>query len=391
MIELSEREREIIAENLFSDPREVALRIKASEDVRPSVIANQIAGYQAIQRKIPEWSDVKNLLFPRHVSLEQCSSSATAQYKSQLVEGQLLIDLTGGFGVDFSFMAQKFDQAIYVEQDAELCELARHNLPLLNVKNFEVVNMSAEDFLAQPNPSEATVLFIDPSRRDRNGRRKYAVEDCTPNVVELEQLLMNQVVTTIIKLSPMVDVKDLTKKFKFLNSIHIVAVEGECKEILVVLKKDTPKIKVHTINSCKNSTEKFDFYLDDEPEAVCEYSDVKKYLYEPNSAIMKSGGFKSLAQHYNICKLQINSHLYTSDEIINFPGRRFEVVSVETFSKKISILQNVNSANISVRNFPLSADKLRQKLKFKDGGNDYLFGTTNQSNQHILILCKRVI
>ena len=333
------------------------------------------------------------------------------------VDRRILVDLTGGMGVDTSFLSDNFDETIYVESQAELCELAEHNFKVLK-KNIKVVNAKAEDFLTQCG--EVDCIYLDPARRDEYGRKMVSLHDCSPDVAELQDLLFEKTNTVIVKLSPMLDIDIIKKELNNIKEIHVVAVKNECKEVLVLCQRTTDNGQQTSSKACSQlitidlrENWSFTFSEDEEQEAVPTFADeIGKYLYEPGVACMKAAPFKLLSQRFNIKKLHRNSHLYTSDELVaDFPGRIFEVIAAVPFDKKAkkTILETQRlrdsetqsdehstasrlcdsttlKASIAVRNFPLSAEALRKHLGFKDGDDFYIFGTTMKGEKKMLVL-----
>lgn len=352
---------------------------------------NQISGWQKAKEKIPSWSEIDDLVYPPHLSMEQCSSEQTAAYKATLVRGESFTDLTGGFGVDFAFIARNFKQATMVERNAELCEIAMHNLPLLGLPNAKVVNGDGMDHLRQMEPVD--VIFIDPARRDQQGRKTVSIADCEPNLLEVLETLHARAKKILIKYSPMLDITLAIKELKCVESVHVVSVENECKELLFLLSEKTAGSPLfHCVNLSKRGETRYTFTMEEERNAtIRQAGSIGKYLYEPYSSLLKAGAYKSLCTHFPVEKLAVSSHLYTSDEPINdFPGRAFRVVDTFTLNKKEvkEHLENVKKANIAVRNFPLSANELRNRLKIKEGGDIYLFATTHMEKR-LVIMCEK--
>ena len=352
---------------------------------------NQISGWQKAKEKIPSWSEIDDLVYPPHLSMEQCSSEHTAAYKATLVRGESFVDLTGGFGVDFAFFARNFKQATMVERNAELCEIAMHNLPLLGLPNAKVVNGDGMDHLRQMEPVD--VIFIDPARRDQQGRKTVSIADCEPNLLEVLETLHARAKKILIKYSPMLDITLAIKELKCVESVHVVSVENECKELLFLLSEKTAGSPLfHCVNLSKRGETRYTFTMEEERNAtIRQAGSIGKYLYEPYSSLLKAGAYKSLCTHFPVEKLAVSSHLYTSDEPINdFPGRAFRVVDTFTLNKKEvkEHLENVKKANIAVRNFPLSANELRNRLKIKEGGDIYLFATTHMEKR-LVIMCEK--
>ena len=383
-----------IEENRKADVRSLALQAKKYPEVDMTMAVVQIAGRQIAEAKIPSWYRVEGLLYPKHLSMEQCSSEATALYKMGLVEGETFADLTGGFGIDCSFLSRKFKQADYVERQAELCELAGHNFPLLGL-DIGVHNEDGVDYLKRMQPVDC--LYLDPARRDGHGGKTVAISDCEPDVSALEELLVEKAKTVMVKLSPMLDLSLALKSLKHVQEVHIVSVNNECKELLLLLRKSavSSEIQIHCeqiVNSCEH--QHYAFTLSEEHTSECPLAEaVGAYLYEPNASILKAGAYRSLTQAYPVEKLHASSHLYTSAHFIeDFPGRRFKVEAVSGFGKKElkEFMQGMEKANLTIRNFPSSVAELRKRLKLKEGGEDYLFATTLADESKVLIKCRKV-
>ncbi len=352
---------------------------------------NQISGWQKAKEKIPSWCEIEGLVYPPHLSMEQCSSEQTATYKASLVKGDSFTDLTGGFGVDFTFIARNFKQATMVERNTGLCEIAMHNLPLLGLPHAKVVNGDGIDHLYQMSPVD--VIFIDPARRDQQGRKTVSIADCEPNLLEVLETLRTRAGKILIKYSPMLDITLAVKELKNVESVHIVSVDNECKELLFLLSEEaTESPQFHCINLTRKGETRYTFTMEEERNAtIRQAGEIGTYLYEPYSSLMKAGAYKSLCTHFPVEKLAVSSHLYTSDEPINdFPGRTFRVIDTFTLNKKEvkEHLGNVKRANIAVRNFPLSTNELRDRLKIKEGGDIYLFATTLMEKR-LVIMCEK--
>ena len=442
-----DKTKDFIKKHLNDDVNKLALS-KFPEEIDKQFVIRQIQARQVLSKKLPSWAENDELIFPKKLSLEQCSSELTAKYKALLLstnqhespqkisadscilvdekvstnqhestrmisadscilvdEEKILVDLTGGMGVDTSFLSDNFDKTYYVEMQEELCDIARHNFKILN-KNIEVVNDNAEHFLT--TCGEVDCIYLDPARRDEYGRKMVSLHDCSPDVAELQDVLLEKAKTVIVKLSPMLDIDVVKKELKNIKEIHIVAVKNECKEILVILGQQTLPIAhgSQLIATDLRENWNFSFTEDDEQNAEWTLADkVGRYLYEPGVAFMKAGCFKLLSQKYNLGKLHRNSHLYTSDELVaDFPGRIFEVINVVPFDKKAkkNLWETTSlssqliahgsqpKASIAVRNFPLSADELKKNLGLQDGSEFYIFGTTMKGEKKVVILTKKV-
>ena len=392
------------------DVRKVALQGAKDADVDLQTALQQIAGRQTARRKLPSWAEVDGIIYPPHLNMEQCSSEQTARYKAQIAgEGDSFADLTGGFGVDFYWMSQGFSRRQYVEQNEALCAIAGQNFRLL-AHDCGVRCCDAETFLAEMEPAD--VVFLDPARRDAHGGRTYGIEDCTPNVLDLLPLLMMKAKRVVLKLSPMLDwrkaVSDIEMKSGEVQEVHIVSVDNECKELLITVEsgKDEKerKTKVVCVNLLHDhSREVFAFEIPSSlpPSPSFTFSPSYTFLYEPNASIMKAGCFAELKARFPVRQIAPNSHLFLSEKFIeSLPGRKFQILAVSSVNQKEvdkkfnelvdQELTSMKSANIAVRNFPLTADQLRKKLKLKDGGDIYLFATTLADGQHRLFFCRKI-
>ena len=396
-MELTTETIRFIEENARADVRSLALQAKKYPKVDMAMAVVQIAGRQIAEAKVPTWYRTEGLLYPKHLSMEQCSSEATAIYKASLVEGETFADLTGGFGIDCSFLSRKFKKADYVERQAELCELAKHNFPLLGL-NIDVHNEDGVEYLKRMQPVDC--LFLDPARRDGHGGKTVAISDCEPNVSALEELLVEKARKVMVKLSPMLDLSLALKDLKHVCEVHIVSTDNECKELLLILQKETAstEVSIHCINSLGALNgyriyQEYAFTQEQERTSDCPLThEVEAYLYEPNASIMKAGAYRSLTQAYPVKKLHPSSHLYVSPHFIeDFPGRKFQVEAVSGFGKKElkTFLQGMEKANLTIRNFPSSVAELRKRLKLKEGGDDYLFATTLADESKVIIKCKK--
>jgi len=394
-MQISPETLRFIEDNSRADVRSLALQAKKYPQVDMAMAVVQIAGRQIAEAKVPSWHRFDGLLYPKHLSMEQCSSEVTALYKASLVEGRTFADLTGGFGIDCSFLSRKFKKADYVERQAELCELASHNFPLLGL-DIDVHNEDGVAYLKRMQPVDC--LFLDPARRDGHGGKTVAISDCEPDVSALEELLVEKAEVVMVKLSPMLDLSLALKTLKYVREAHIVSVNNECKELLLILQKNSVSSEVvihceHIVNSIEH--QHFVFIQEQERTSDCPLtSQVGTYLYEPNASILKAGAYRSLTQDYPVKKLHPSSHLYTSPQLIDdFPGRRFWVEAIGGFGKKElkSFLLGIEKANLTIRNFPSSVAELRKRLKLKEGGEDYIFATTLADESKVLIRCKKAI
>ncbi len=395
---MNETTKRFVKEHRNDDVKALALQTRRDGDIDLTWALDQIQGWQMARRKLPSWAAIEDIIYPPHLSMEQCSSEQTARYKCSVVDTlptgshETLIDLTGGFGVDFSYLASRARHAIYVERIEHLCETAKHNFGLLGLNHATVIHAQAEDILndLDSNPA-STLIYLDPARRDSNSSRTYAMADCTPNVLEMLDGLFRAAHHLLIKLSPMLDwhkaVSDLGGRVK---EVHIVSTGNECKELLLLLSADHEgEPAVHCINDNQSL-----IYLSPQgqPLKIAD-NEAAKYLYEPNASVMKAGCFGIITERFAVKALAPDSHLFVSDEpVLDFPGRRFVIDGVTTMNKKelSRTLSGVTRANIATRNFPMTAQQLRQRLRMQDGGECYIFGTTTASGQRIIYRCHKM-
>lgn len=411
-MEMKREELEFIRLHRKENVNELLLHNKGNPTIDMKVVARQIIGWQKARLKLPLWAEEPDITYPDRLPLEQCSSQTSAEYKSfiarRFFQGSnnisdknraiLITDLTGGFGVDATMITRGFvnSRLTFVEQNSELCHLAEHNFPLLGITNPTIINNICENVI--PQLPHQDIIYIDPARRDIHGNKTVKIEDCTPNLTKLYPTLLNKADVVLAKLSPMLDITDAIRKMSGLTEVHIISINGECKEILLVMSslanmQKKNRIKIVCTNLGNTSNQEFAFYQGDEQSAVCPLSpQVMKYLYEPNASVMKSGAFKSIGERFGLSKLHRSSHLYTSDNIVSeFPGRIFVVEQTFNMSKNDikSLQQKTSQANITTRNFPLSVSDLRRRLKIQEGGDYYIFATTLSDNSHALLLCKK--
>lgn len=381
--------QEFIRKNLRSDLTGLVLKGSPFIEVSPAELAMQISGLKTAKKKLPTWFDTANIYFPPKLNLEQTSSEITAKYKASHIHGERLIDLTGGFGIDDHFFAESFKEVVYCEINEELAEIAKHNFKQLKKDNIQVIPGDGIKTL-EMSDKNFDVIYADPARRDDQGGKVFKLADCLPNIPANLELLLSKTDRILIKTSPLLDITAGLEELKYVSEIHIVAVNNEVKELLWFMYKDfsgSPQIK--TINFNKSQIEVFSGSMKDKPEL--NLSLPKKYLYEPNAAIMKSGLFEILAEKTQTYKLHKNSHLFTSEELKKFPGRVFEVIDIKDF--KPSLLKKefkFKKANVTTRNFPENVSGLRKLFKLKDGGDRYLFFTTNSEDKKIVLDCRKV-
>lgn len=380
---------QFIHEHQHDDVRALALQAKKYPGLDMPFVITQIAGRQAVEHKVPSWYATEGIIYPVHLSLEQCSSEVTARYKASLLKGDTLIDLTGGFGIDCAFMSADTRHTTYIERQKELCNIAAHNFNLLGLHHITVLNKDSVEALKEIPPADC--IFIDPARRNEHGGKTVLISDCEPDVEALEEELLQKAGRVIVKLSPMLDLSLALRSLRHTVEVHVISVQNECKELLLVLENSVSKeTSIHCINFTSAGSQAFTFTHEEEVDAVVQYTnEVSAYLYEPNASILKAGAFRTVASRFGLKKLHPNSHLYTGNmQIEDFPGRSFEVVAVGTAKDK-TLLAGLSQANITVRNFPMSVAELRKRTKLKDGGETYLFATTLNNDRKVLIKCKR--
>ena len=368
----------------------LALQKNPFQDVDWISILNQIEAKTKSKDKLPTWFSTKNIIYPTKISIEQTSSEKTALYKSTIVSGDSLIDLTGGFGVDDYYFAKKIKAVAHCEINPDLSNLVRHNFEQLDAKNINCYSGDSLATLTSLN-KKWDWIYIDPSRRNDAKGKVFMLKDCLPNVPENIDFYFNNSDSILIKTAPLLDLSAGLLELKNVKNIHIVALENEVKELLWELHKEySGTITIKTINIVKNKTETFDFILNEESE-LPHYSLPQKYLYEPNSAIMKSGGFNEVSTFFKVNKLHNFSHLYTSEKLIDFPGRIFEIINTLVYNKTEmkTHLEN-KQANITTRNFPDTVESIRKKWKIKDGGNVFCFFTTDENNRKIVLICTKI-
>ena len=412
---MNEKTWKFICEHADEDVRKVALQGTKDPEVDLQMALQQIAGRQTARKKLPSWAAEEGIIYPPHLNMEQCSSEQTARYKAKIVNSKWpncksFVDLTGGFGIDFYWMSQGFHERCYVEQNETLCEIAENNFRVLGL-SCSVCCGSAATFLSQM--PHANLIYMDPARRNEHGGRTYGIGDCTPNVLELMPQLLEKADCVMLKLSPMLDwrkaVDDIEQQKASVNEVHIVSVDNECKELLLVLSKEltdglrlvcvngdsifefVPKVGLNCSQPGNELFPRWDYSSD------YDLSDSPLYLYEPNASIMKAGCFVEVEERFKVQQIAVNSHLFLSPvEIGDFPGRKFQILAISSMNKqeiKKKFSENLvpmESANIAVRNFPMSVDQLRKKLKLKDGGDTYIFATTWASGEHKLLICRKI-
>ena len=398
---------QFIRDNARADVRQLALR-RPPADVDLRWALQQIEGRQLAERKLPRWAATEGLWFPQRLSLEQCSSEATAHYKHDLAarlltdnssfvtrHSSFFVDLTAGLGADFAVLATLFDKATYVERNAELCRLARHNFPLLGLDNVCVLEGTAEEMLAAD--WRADLIMIDPARRDCGGRKTVLIEDCTPDICALQTALRRHARFVLIKLSPMLDIKAALRALDDIAEVHVVGADGECKELLIVMRGEltptpqqqltAPQQQTATTDIedipiyCSDGTQSIRFTLANEAQApLVLATELQTFIYEPSAMAMKAAPFRTLCQLFpGLKKLAPDTHLYTSATLFtDFPGRTWRIADSASFAKADlrRLLAGLSAAELSVRGFPMSVAALRRQLRLREGGTAHFLATT---------------
>lgn len=382
--------QQFINDNIDKKITELALQKNPFSDVEWISILNQIEAKTKAKLKLPSWFATKNIVYPSKISVEQTSSEKTASYKAGIVSGESLIDLTGGFGVDDYFFAKKMNTVAHCEINPELSQIVKHNFEQLNANNITCHSGDSLEILSKLN-TKWDWIYIDPSRRNDSKGKVFMLKDCLPNVPEHLDLFFQHTDSILIKTAPLLDISAGLSELKNVKAIHIVALENEVKELLWELHSDySGEISIKTVNIVKETEAVFDFILNDSSENS-KYGLPQKYLYEPNSAIMKSGGFDEVGTFFNLNKLHKHSHIYTNSTLISFPGRTFEIVKAISYHKNEMKAHLENKQfNITTRNFPDSVESIRKKWKIKEGGNQYCFFTTDENDNKIVLICKKI-
>jgi hypothetical protein len=390
-----------LIDNLNTELTKLILKGSPFEGITVNELAEQIESRKKSEKKLPNWFNTGNIYYPKKLSIEQTSSQKTALYKANLVSGDTLIDLTAGLGVDDFYFAKHFRQVISCEINEELAQIASHNFKELNIKNIIYKSIDGVNLLKKEIKTYDWI-YLDPARRNDSKGKVFLLEDCLPNVPAIIDLLFSRTNKILIKTSPMLDIKQGIRELKHVKEIHVIAVNNEVKELLWILTNNflfdgikvdnlPSEIKIITTNIKNLQNEKFSFLEPEEANSSVNYSEPKKYIYDPNNAIRKAGGFKLISSRFSLSKINQNSHLYTSDKLIEFPGRRFLVLeNIPYNTKKTKTLFKNKKANVITRNFPINAQTLQKELRIKDGGETYLFFTTDLNNNKIVLVCQRI-
>ncbi len=384
---LRKEAQDFITEHLNTDIAKLIFKGSPFQDISIQELVGQIEAKKRAQQKLPTWYACENVYYPSKLNIEQTSSESTAKYKSSLISGDSLIDLTGGFGVDAYYFSKRFKKVTHCEIDTDLSQIVSHNLEQLNILNIQTVPHNGLTYLT--SQKQFDWIYIDPSRRNDVKGKVFLLEDCLPNVPDNLDILFRYTDNILVKVSPMLDITSAINELNFVKEVHVIALNNEVKELLFILEKEYKKsIAIKTVNI--SSKQHQYFAADFKGGAICDFSLPKTYLYEPNAAILKAGLFDDLST-LNVSKLHQNSHLYTSDSLLKFPGRSFIIKHILPYDKKqLKKLIPSQKANITTRNFPDTVVQIRKKTKLKDGGNDYLFFTKNMNEKYIVMICEKI-
>lgn len=390
----TEAELAFIQKHRDDDVTKLILKATQFKDLDVKKLAAQILSRQKASKKLPEWAALEKLIFPPSLSVEQSSSEATAKYKSSLIKGKTLIDITGGMGVDSYYLSKNFEKTHYFEQQEEVAKTAEYNFGLLSANNIQVHNADSIEGI-QKNNIYADWIYADPARRDANKQKVVLLSDCAPDVKFHLPELFKHAPNVLVKTSPLLDIDLAAQELKSVREVHVIGYEQECKELLFNINKeytDDFLIRARVINSAGEIIYKLDFTRNQEREVIIEFSEPLSFLYEPHPAILKAGAFKYLCVAFNVKKLAAHSHLYTSKNLVSdFPGRTFSIIAVcKPDAKEIGQFVPANKANLTIRNFPAKIDDLRKKWRLKEGGDIYLFATTLFNQKKTVVVTKKL-
>jgi 16S rRNA G966 N2-methylase RsmD len=379
------------------DEKQFVLRHKEVLGLPAAQIAQQLIGRRKVKAKLPTWYQTKGIIYPPTLNLEQSSSQATALFKSKIVETilderRVAADLTGGLGVDSFYLSHRFNSLHYVEPDKELLDITFHNHTVLHAANITHHNSDAEQFLDQTT-LDFDLVFIDPSRRDGKSRKIIRLADCLPDVTQLQKTILSRTRFLLVKTSPLLDIQQGLRELDYVKKVYVVSVDNECKELLFLADKNcSDEVAIEAVDLFSNGQirSSFSFTIDEEKNSSISHSEPQKFLYEPNASILKAGAFKLISERYQLQKLATNTHLYTSERLLeNFPGRIFQIDVLNPEVKQLHDLLPNRQVNIVTRNYPLKPEELKKKLKLRDGGDKYLIGFSTEKKKY-LALCSRI-
>jgi len=381
--------QDFITTHINSNIHTLILKGSPFEGIDIKEIIGQIEAKKKCELKLKTWFKTPGIYYPNKLNIEQTSSETAAQLKSELLQGQSIVDLTGGFGVDSYYFSKQFKTVVHCEMNPELAEIAAHNFKVLGITNIESQCIDGIEFL-KSHQQNFDWMYVDPSRRDSQKNKKFLIEDCSPNVKTFQGLFLKYATNVLIKMSPMLDISVGLEALKHVKNIYVIAVKNEVKELLFHQKKGFDGMAiVHTLNTNPRGDEQFSFELNQEETAEARYSQPKQYLYEPNAAVMKSGAFQLISEKFKLDKLDTHTHLYTSDERLeNFPGKIYEISNAHLYQKKpLKKAIGGLKANVKTRNFSEKIESLKTLFKLSDGGDLYLFFTTSNGKK-LVIECR---
>ena len=388
---LQKEVQDFIKANRELDPTVIAFKKSPFPEVSSSELAAQIDGWQRACKKLPTWAYSSNIYYPDKINLEQCSSEHTALIKQSLIrKGSKIVDVTGGFSVDSCYMAQEAEIVVHCELNKKLSQIVKHNAEQLSVKNLIPIHTDGIKFVAEQDDDSLDYIYIDPSRRV-NHAKVFLLEDCEPNIIQLQDLFFQKSTKILCKLSPLMDISSALQKLKHVKLLYVISVDGDCKELLFLLDRNfVGEAKITAIRLFSDQLQKLTFLTSEEKSTLIKTSEPLKYLYDPDVAVTKAGAFKSAAKAFNLFKLHVHTHLYTAMSIVNeFPGRIFKienVYSLNEFKKSNTIVK----ANVVCKNFPIKVEDIRKKYKIKDGGADFLYFITDINENHRVIHCTKI-
>lgn len=374
--------------NLNKDINELALQKNPFPEFDWKWILNQIQAKKKANKKIPTWFKTDGIIFPSSLSIEQTSSEVLAQYKASLISGTSLIDLTGGFGIDDFYFSKTFQKVIHCEINEELSNIVSYNFKVLGIHNISTISGDSIEYL-ENSTENFDWIYVDPARRDSSKSKVFLLKDCIPNVVDLQEFLLSKSDHILIKVAPLLDIQSILNELNQVKKIYIIALNNEVKELLIEIEKNfDQKPTLVAVNHLNDETFiNHEFNLNDDD--VASLSNPLTYVYEPFSSYLKTGLYNKLANQFQVKKLHKHSHLYTSEHLMNFPGRVFKIEHIIPYNKKeLKSFEN-QKWNITTRNFPLKVDEIRKKHKLKEGGEIYAFFTTNLNNEKIVIVCRK--
>ncbi len=384
--------QDFINVNLNTDISKLLFKGSPFADVDIKELVNQIEAKKKSKIKLATWFGKEEIIFPPKLSIEQTSSEKTAEFKASLFKGKKAIDLTGGFGVDTFYFSNNFEDFTHCEYNSELSEIVKHNFTILNKTNVDFVSGDGLEFLKNTK-DKFDLIYLDPARRSEVKGKVFMLADTQPNPVENLDLLFSKSDNILIKVSPLLDLKNTLRELTNVKNIYIVSLNDEVKELLFHLEKGfEADTNIECVDLYYSKEKAQNSFTTDDKNFNVKYSNPRKYIYEPSATVMKAGAFNQVSDKYSLYKIAPNSHIYTSDELIkNFQGRVFEVTNISKPNKKEikKILPNLK-ANITTRNFPMKVVDIRKKYKLKDGGDNYLFFTTDKSNQTMIIFSRKI-